>query len=122
MVLLESIYGPMQLDIYGFQFKHTSNCPCTEFPGRLPPSYVHNNYYCESGRGTSAVSNVFTANSVWDGESCSSDNSCCSEPSLPWFYHQLPLTASEDMEARICRDEASDNEDVLVREIQLYVQ
>ena len=82
---------------YGFQFKHTSNCPCTESPGRLPPSFVHNNYYCESGRGTPAVSNVFTANPVWDGESCSSDNSCCSEPSLPWFYHQIPLSASEDI-------------------------
>ena len=107
---------------YGFQFKHTSNCRCTEFPGQLPPSFVHDNYYCESGRGTAAVSNVLTANPDWDGEGCSSDNSCCSEPSLPWFYHQIPLSASEDIQTRICRDQSSLDEDILIREIQLYVQ
>ena len=24
------------------------NCPCTQYPGRAPPSFVGNNYYCES--------------------------------------------------------------------------
>ena len=26
---------------YGYQVEHTSNCPCSEFTGRLPPSFVH---------------------------------------------------------------------------------
>ena len=98
-----------------------SNCPCSEFPGQLPPSFVHDDYYCESGSMFSSGS-YKTDDPVWDGEGCSSENSCCSDPNLPWFYRQIPLTASEDIEARICRDEASSNEDVLVREIQLYVQ
>ena len=38
---------------------------------------------------------------------------------MPWFYRQIPLTTSEDIETHICRDEASSNEDVLVREFQL---
>ena len=25
------------------------NCPCSRFDGRYPPSFVHENYYCESG-------------------------------------------------------------------------
>ena len=97
------------------------NCPCSEFPGRLPPSFVHNNYYCESGSETGG-SGVHADDVVWDGEGCSDGNSCCSDPSLPWFYRQLPLTAIEDIETRICRDQASDDENILVKELQLYVQ
>ena len=65
---------------------------------------------------------VYTDDPVWDGDGCSNGNSCCSEPSLPWFYHQLPLTASEDIETRICSDKTSSIEDVLVRELQMYIQ
>ena len=59
---------------------------------------------------------VYTDDPVWDGDGCSNGNS------LPWFYHQLPLTASEDIETRICSDETSSIEDVLVRELQMYIQ
>ena len=107
---------------YGFQVEHTSNCPCSELNGRLPPSFVHENYYCESGRSTTVVSSVFTSNPVWDGQGCSSGNNCCCDPSLPWFYRQIPLTACEDIETRICRDQPSSDEDVLIIKFQLYVQ
>ena len=30
-----------------------TNCPCSESPGRSPPSFVHDNYYCKSGAVTS---------------------------------------------------------------------
>ena len=122
-------YGATRKHIWTYAMGHSdksdtqlpSNCPCSEFPGQLPPSFVHNNYYCESG--TMLVSTgIFTDDPVWDGAGCSSENSCCSDPNLPWFYRQIPLTASEDIEARIYRDEIDSNEDVLVREIQLYVQ
>ena len=99
------------------------NCPCSHFPGSLPPPFVHNNYYCESGAILHPKESVYyTDDLVWDGEGCSGDNNCYSEPSLPWFYRQIPLTASEDIETRICRDINSDDEDVLIKELQLYVQ
>ena len=102
---------------------YPSNCPCTQYPGRLPPSFVHDNYYCESGSlNNPSDENYYTADPVWDGKDCSSKNSCCSEPSLPWFYRQIPLIAKEDIEVRICHDEAFANEDVLVRELQLCIQ
>ena len=100
---------------------YRNNCPCSEFPGTSPPSFVHDNYYCESG-SLLLGSDYHTSDPVWDGEDCSVNNSCCSEPSLPWFYRQIPLTTSEDIETRICRDEASSNEDVLIKELQLYIQ
>ena len=100
-----------------------TNCPCSHFPGRLPPSFVHNNYYCESGTmGRPNNEDYFLDDPVWDGMGCSSDNSCCSEPSLPWFYRQIPLTVSDDTEARICNDAGASSENVLVGELKLYVQ
>ena len=106
------------------RFEHTVpiNCPCSQFPGQLPPSFVHDNYYCESGSELHPNPRVFYTNDpVWDGDDCSSKNSCCSEPNLPWFYRQISLTANEDIETRICRSETSSTEDVLIRELQLYV-
>jgi len=61
------------------------------------------------------------ADPVWNGKGCFSENSC-SQPSLPWFYRQIPLTTGEAIETRICHDEAFVNEGVLVQELQLYVQ
>ena len=121
-------YDSPRKHIWTYAIGHTSdqdpaapfNCPCSQFPGSLPPSFVHDNYYCESGT-TQANSGVFGGDPVWDGLGCSSQNNCCSDPSLPWFHHQIPLTASEDIETRICRDEASSNEEVLVRELKLYI-
>ena len=90
------------------------SCPCAQNPGPLPPAFVHENYYCEPGSSLS--------DPVWDGEDCFSKNSCCSEPNLPWFYHQIPLTSDKDREARICRDQHFGDEGVFVKEIKLYVQ
>ena len=102
---------------------HYSNCPCSHYPGYWPPAFVHENYYCESGASTSAsTSRYYTSDPVWDGEGCPSDSSCCSEPSLPWFHRQIPLTSDKYLEARICRDEPYSNEGILVKEIKLYVQ
>ena len=94
---------------------HLANCPCSLIPGSLPPSFVNDNYYCESG---SSIDDP-----VWDGEGCSTDNSCCFNPSLPWFYQQIPLTTTEDIETRLCHDDVSFfDEDILVDEFKLYVQ
>ena len=101
-----------------------SNCPCSHISGAInPPSFVHNNYYCESGSlQSSSESDFYTDDPVWDGKDCSDENNCCADPSLPWFYCQFSLTASEDIETRLCRNERASNENILVRELRLYVQ
>ena len=130
---LSITYGIPRKHIWTYAIGYTdkannkvSNCPCSQFPGTSPPSYVHENYYCESGRMlntlSGSVSGVFTDDPLWDGKGCSTDNSCCSEPNLPWFYRQMPLTASEDIETRLCHDEQSSDENVLIKELILYVQ
>ena len=102
---------------------YQANCPCSKYPGQLPPSFVHYNYYCESGVATDSqqrFNDLYINNPLWDGEGCSSDHNCCSDPNLPWFYRQIPLTTSEDIETRICHDE--NREHIPIQELKLYVQ
>jgi len=100
-----------------------ASCPCSKNGGTLPPSFVHENYYCESASyDNPSTATYFTSNPVWDGKGCPSLNSCCSEPNLPWFYRQIPLTSDKNIEARICHDQVFKDEGVLVKEIKLYIQ
>ena len=99
-------------------------CPCSLAGGTRAPSFVRDHYYCESGTNTNGVNHgsYFTSDPLWDGKGCSTSNSCCAQPNLPWFYRQIPLTSNENVEARICYDQEFSDEAVLVKEIQLYVQ
>ena len=124
MVLLESPYGHTQyigITDYDIPPVVSSLCPCSQLSCELPPSFIHNNYYCESSTMTEILG-ISADDLVWDGDGYSYGSSYCSEPNLPWFYHQIQLTASEDTETRICHDEAASDENVLVKELQLYVQ
>ena len=95
--------------------------------GAVTPSYVGNNYFCESGNLNSLVySNVLDASDpLWDGEGYGS-SPCCelSSPpgtTVPWFCRQLPQAAIDNIEVRICGDACTSNEDTLVELIELYI-
>ena len=49
-------------------------------------------------------------------------STCCSFNTPPWFYKQLPQPTTDDIEMRVCRDEASSNEDVAIESVTIYVQ
>ena len=103
-------------------YRHV-NCPCSVGSGALPPPFVRDNYYFESGTtGGVQHARYFISNPLWDGYGCSSKDNCCTHPNLPWFYRQIPLTSRENLEARICYDQGFADESVPVKEIQLYVQ
>ena len=99
------------------------NCPCAKYPGPEPPSFVHNDYYCESG-STGTVLNgarVYTEDPLWDGAGCLPENSCCYQPSMPWFYRQLPKPEYGSIEVRMCRDQHFNDEDLMVEQMELYI-
>ena len=97
-----------------------ANCPCSSNPGGGPPSFVGNNYYCESGNPTDDWSRqLYASDKLWDGKQC--EDSCCTgTDSPPWFKVQLSTTTSEDIEIRICGDEGTVNEDTPVELIEIY--
>ena len=97
-----------------------SNCPCSGSPGRGAPSFVGNNYYCESGNPSSTWSNqLYTGDKLWDGLQC--EGSCCTDTVTPlWFKVQLSNTTSDYIEIRICGDSGTSDEDTPVELIEIY--
>ena len=101
-----------------------SSCPCVG--GRTAPSYVGNDYFCESGTsGTSSTDGLYASDPLWDGQACGSPPCCelSSPPGVtaPWFCKQLPQATTDDVEVRICGDEDTANEDTPVELIELYI-
>ena len=101
------------------------NCPCSDpsNPGsQFPPSFVGNNWYCESGNPTNRyVDGRFYSNDpLWDGQQC--EGQCCSNgKSPPWFTVQLPNPTTDDIEVRICSAQGS-FDDIALRLVEMYVQ
>ena len=109
---------------YESRSDHTlSNCPCSSAPapGIGPQtSIVGSNFYCKSGNPTDSfpVVGIFTSDQLWDGEQC--EGTCCSDTkSPPWFSVQLPTQTSDRIEVRICADEPTSNEDVLIELLEI---
>ena len=99
------------------------NCPCAVHPGPDPPSFVGQHYYCESGNtGRYTRGKEYREDMLWDGSGCSNKNNCCARPGLPWFFRQFPVPITGDIEVRICRDQNSSDEEVLVEEMYIYIQ
>jgi dynein heavy chain len=88
--------------------------------GSPPPSFVGKDYYCDTGNnGNSDLPNGFYSEPLWDGERC---NDCCAFNTPPWFYKQLPQHTTDDIEMRVCTDEARSTEDIAIEIIQIYIQ
>ena len=99
------------------------NCPCAVHGGPNPPAFVGLYYYCESGGGSNFDDTTYHLNDVlWDGAGYSAQNTCCSDPNLPWFYRQLSQNTQDDIELRSCVDEDFSNEAILITNLELYAQ
>ena len=91
-----------------------------------PQAFVGNNYYCESGNPTNNADGhgLFTADPLWDGQNCGSyETACCTPSDLPWFHRDYGSTSSTDnIEMRVCGNEATSNEDVTVGLYEIYIK
>ena len=102
-----------------------SNCPCntdSQSSQALPPSFVGDNYYCESGNAGTSYQNhhLYNTDPLWDGQQC--EGECCRNgKSPPWFSVALPNPTTDDIEVRICNAEGT-RDDVPVQQLKLYIQ
>ena len=97
--------------------KSGRGCPCEG--GRSAPSFVGDNYYCESGYNGTFPSGLLTSDPLWDGAGCESEGSCCS--TAPWFTVDLVNPTSDDIEVRICAN-SDHTEDTPIHLLELYIQ
>ena len=98
-------------------------CPCNTQAGHAPPSFVGSNYYCESGSLFHPDGIWYTNDPLWDGMQCGGDEGpCCNPTGLPWFIRNIPTNTTATIKVRVCLDEASDNENIGIERLQLYVK
>lgn len=98
-------------------------CPCTntdlQYGGTIPP-YVGEDYFCETGSRSTAHNKYYLQDPLWDGKGCGQDSSCCEHNE--WFCKELDEETNSDIELRICTNEATTLENILLEEIEVYVQ
>ena len=103
-------------------------CACTNINyiwSYSTPSFVGNDYFCDTGNpGPGFRSSIFyyPDNPLWDGEGCGPTNTCCDFNNPPWFCKTLPQPTSDDIELRICGDQSTSNEDVIISLVDINVQ
>ena len=101
-------------------------CPCsiTGVSSLDPPSFVGNDFFCETGIDYSFTAGLFyeDADPLWDGEGCGSTSTCCEFNNPPWFCKQLPEPTTEDIEVRICQVQGTNAEDTPFEHIELYIR
>ena len=82
--------------------------------GRKP--YVDNWHFTLQGQ-------VFLNDTLWDGEQCSHEGTCCTGTNTPpWFSVNLNSPTSDDIEVRIMGSESTANEDTPIELLEIYVQ
>lgn len=106
-------------------YNRNLTCQCTDVYSNqsLPvPLFVGNNYFCETGyEGPGFHSTCYSNDPLWDGMGCGTNSTCCQFNQPPWFCTSLPYTTSDYLEIRICNDEASSDEDVIISFAEIYI-
>ena len=78
------------------------NCPCTitqlAASATPPPSFVGNDYFCDTGSTYQHRDIFYGDDPPWDGAGCGPSNTCCSLNDPPWFLKQLPSVTTDDIE------------------------
>ena len=67
------------------------------------PNFVSSDYNC--------LTTLTTAALVCSGSSC-----------LKYFFEQLEVSTDQDIEMRVCRDQSRNDEDIVIEDIEIYVQ
>ena len=101
-------------------------CPCVNGStnGNRIPSFVGQNYFCETGiMQYDGSGNVFwpDGDPLWDGQGCGPTSSCCTFNSPPWFNIQLPNSTTDYIEVRLCGS-GIQFEDAPIQLMELYVK
>ena len=102
---------------------NSNNCPCITTHATLPPAFVGNDYFCDTGASGEYQNGVFYGDDpLWDGAGCGPGNRCCSFNTPPWFYKQLPQPTTDNIEMSVCRNEDTSNEDVAIELVEIYIK
>ena len=106
--------------------EHANSCPWDTSRNIQIPPFVGEDYFCEAGPNDTETWSftLYSNNSLWDevycGESLCSSFCLLCQP--PYFIKELSAPTTDDIEARICFDTDSMDENVAIEVVELYVQ
>ena len=122
MVPLANTSGPLPVDEQTQYIGTTCPCVTGSTNGNNIPSFVGQNYFCESGLTRWDGSSILFPNGdpLWDGQGCGPTSSCCTFNSPPWFNVTLPSPTTDYIEVRICDNTVSDETPIQL--VELYVK
>ena len=110
-------------------------CPCVDGATSTTPSFVGDDYFCESAFdvGLSDISSVYNLDDpLWDGRQCPDNSNCCDPNSEnndepPFFVKDINPSTPTSLEVRICNKiptptEPANPRSILIEEIEFYVE
>ena len=105
-------------------FIDSVHCPCNNGSAASTPSFVGNDYYCESGLNVAPWTSILYADDpLWDGKNCNGlESTCCTNPNIPWFLKTLDETITDNIELRVCNDQSLPDEGTPLDIIEIYVK
>ena len=102
-----------------------TRCPCDNGNTYRSPSFVGNDYFCESIL-TDYVSQgnfyLFPYAQLWDGQICEGGGVCCHLNNPPWFTKNLASPTTDRVELRLCLYSSAFQADIALELLELYVQ
>lgn len=102
-----------------------NRCPCANsqftYTDTIPP-FIGSDYFCATGSRQAVGAGFYPDDPVWDGLGCGPLSTCCTFNSPPWFCKTLGEATRENMEFRLCGDEDTNNENIPISLVELYVQ
>ena len=108
-------------------------CPCVDGASSTTPSFVGEDYFCESEYDVSADAQILILgehnldDSLWDGRQCPNSSNCCDPNSdnndePPFFVKDINPT-STSLEVRVCNGiPTSAPRSILIEKIEFYVE
>uniref|UniRef100_A0A1X7UPX2 Uncharacterized protein n=1 Tax=Amphimedon queenslandica TaxID=400682 RepID=A0A1X7UPX2_AMPQE len=97
-------------------------CPCNNGAKVKPAPFVKNDFYCESGFSHGPQNRFALSDPLWDKKKCRGQEApCCNRPLLPWFHKPIGYTTTDNIEMRVCSDEAINNENIGIDQYEFYV-
>ena len=121
---LSVTYGTPRNHIWTFAAGRSKNhtcctCPCAyPYSGTAAPSFVGEDYFCESGNTGPAEDQWYLDDPLWDSQGCASGSTCCDRGG-PWFTTTLNQEVNNDIEVRWCTNVSG--EESSVEQLEIYI-
>ena len=104
-------------------YMHT-RCPCDPGNTYTPPSFVGNDYFCDSVVPADVyLSNpyqFYPNNSLWDGQDLL--NPCYALNNPPWFFKTLNESTTDDITAHLCLLFEEQRATIVLEQLEIYVK